>query len=431
MLKPMSEPAPGGVARQALSEGVERHRLPDGTTLLVREQHATPLVAVCLLVRGGAWQETATTGGRTHLLQRCLLKGTTRRSGADLAFELESHGISLSPFTGKDMSGISVGLLSRHLEVGLQLLAEVMWSPALDQAAVEQEKRNIVQELERKQDDPLGWSLELCERSMFPGHSYSVPLTGLPETVADTPSAALPAWHRSLYGRPEDTIVCVVGDVPVDRVRELWPPWGLPSVGRAAAPAVPQFQGVSIRQSKPRHQAAVCLGFPAPAVTAADHAAFDVLNHLLSGMGSRLFVEVRDRQGLAYVVNSGYEARLAGGTFRCYLATSPEQEAAAQAALQHELVRLQEEPPPADEVARAVQYIRGLHAIGLQRNSAQAARLAWYELAGLGYEAVDRHVEALGEVTPDDIQRSARTWLGGPGTVAIVSPVDTPQPATR
>lgn len=390
-----------------------REILRNGATLVVKESHATPLVAVCALAPGGVRQETEDNNGITHLVQRTLLKGTRRQTGAELADTLEYLGISLSPFTAKDFVGCSMLTLSRHLEQALALMAEILWQPAFDEDAVQREKRNIVLEIERKQDDILNYSLDLCDGVLFPRHPYRLPLPGTPSSLAGLTSTEVRAWHEQLYRQTDRLIVCVVGDVEAEalapRLEDLVPrqttdvgtPWSHGTLGEPGR----------VEVQRPKRQAALTLGFQAPGLRSPDLPAFDVLSHLLSGMGSRLFLELRDRQGLAYVVNAQYDPRLDAGSFRCYMATRPEARQQALAGLRQELGRLRDEPVPPDELARTIQYMTGLHEISLQRNGAQASRYAWYEATELGYERVDRYPEEIARVTAEDVQRCARQYL--------------------
>ncbi|MHB2018828.1 MAG: M16 family metallopeptidase [Candidatus Xenobia bacterium] len=393
------------------------HRLvaPNGLRIILKENHATPIVALGVYCLGGARDETAADNGITHLMQRLLLKGTAHRTAEQIAEDLEFVGTSVGPFTTKDFCGVSMSVLSRHFDEGLSILADCLLHPTFPEAETVREQRNILTEIARKQDDALSWCIDLCEEVMFDGHPYRLPLWGQQASVATLTREQVQAWHRRLW-QPDRMVMALVGDVQVDRYAEQivrlfgeHPNHGAAPVRPAEIPTVtPPGRRLEIRDKR---QVALAVGYLAPPLGSPDMYAFDVLNYVLSGMGSRLFVELRDRQGLGYVVNCQYESRLDVGAFRAWLATSPDKRQQAEQALVAELCRLQEKRVGRTELARSKKYMLGLREITLQRNSAQAARYAYYEITGMGYAALNQYPRRIREVTAADVQRVAARWL--------------------
>ncbi|NDD26837.1 MAG: insulinase family protein [Proteobacteria bacterium] len=394
---------------------VEISRTTGGTTIIVKENHSVPIVSVALYLRGGAMAEVEGRQGITTLMQRMLMKGTATRSNEDIADALEFVGATMAPFTGKDVFGATLNVLSKHLPAALEVFADCLTRPALPEAHLEQERSVLISDIEKRRDDSLSLCLELCERELFQGHSYRFPVSGDIDSLRGLTAEDLRAWHHRFY-RADMMSIAIVGDVEAARARDLVAAalGGLPK-GEGLVSPVEGLGSIhaprEVLETREKRQSAVALGFRGPACGHADFAAFDVLDHVLSGMGSRLFLELRDKQGLGYVVNSTFDARAQAGAFKLYLGTSEDRRARARAALEEQVVRLREEAVGDEEMERTRRYMLGLHEIALQRNSAQASRLAFYEIMGLGWRFVDDYAARVEAVQSADVLRVAQTYL--------------------
>lgn len=388
---------------------------PNGMTIIVKENHSTPIVSMAAYFRGGVRAEDPDVNGITAFSRRLLMKGTTTRSAEDVASELEFLGASMSPFTGKDVCGAGLSCLSKHFSRALEVYADCHLHPVFDSEAVERERRNILTDIEKKKDDTLSYCLELCEGILYQSHPYRLPVAGSEESVRNISRHGLESWHRRLCAS-DQMVVALVGDVEAGQACELisrafseLPARGEPFPVVSPEGALDGVKEVVARRDK--RQVAVALGFQAPAFGSEDFPAFDVLEHVLSGMGSRLFIELRDKLGLAYVVNCSYDARLDNGAFRIYIGTSEERRERSREAMLRELDRLRQRRVSRNEVARTRRYMIGLYEIALQRNGAQASRLAFYEIMGAGYRLLRDYPKRIRKVTADDVLRVAERYL--------------------
>ena len=174
---------------------------------------------------------------------------------------------------------------------------------------------------------------------------------------------------------------------------------------------------------KAREQAHLVIGFRGVTVRDDDRFALEVISQLLAGQGGRLFLELRDRKGLAYAVNAANVEAAAPGFFAVYIGTAPEKLGEAERSMQDELERLLDAPPTDDELLRAKRYLAGNFEIDLQRSSVRAAHLSLDALYGLGADADRYYVERVLAVSKDDVLRVARRVidLTAP-TIAVVRP---------
>jgi len=398
-----------------------------GSTLVTRENHSTPIVSFCAYFPGGVLHETRENHGITYLMQRLLIKGTRKRTAREIADELEFMGAFLSPFTGKESLGVSMSAVSRHFYRGVEIFADCILHPRFDEHEFEKERKNLILEVEKRKDDMLSHCLELCDEGLFGNNPYGLNLIGKKESLEKIRKEDIVQWHRAFY-LPGRMVVSLVGDTKTEEVQKRFK--GVFSDFRSAAvQPPPEFQMIPVMEKKTitekreKKQVAISLGFLAPPLISEEYFPFKVLDYLLSGMGSRLFINLRDIQSLAYVVNCSYSARTRFGNFKAYMQTSVDKKERALEALIHELEALKSAPPSADETERARNYMLGRHEIAMQKKWSQASKLAFYELVGLGYEFLEEYPARIREVTPEQVQRVAEKYLDtARATCAMISP---------
>lgn len=388
---------------------------PGGLRIVVAENHSSPITSVAVYCLGGARNERAGRQGITHFAQRMLLKGTSQRNAEQLADELEFLGARFAPFTSKDMVGASMSILSRNFGQGLERLSECLLDSVFRPEEVEKDRRLLLAEIRRRNDDSFAYAMDLSERALFRRHPYRFPIGGTEASITKLSAEDLARWHSRLYS-PERMVVAVVGDLRAtemrDRVVEAFASLDrpLPAMPEPALEEPPTEPRLRSRRREKKH-VALALSFMAPAFPSEDFFAFDVLNQVLSGMAGRLFVELRDKRGLGYTVGSTLEPRKDVGHFCTYIGTSREQRREALAGILEQLRRVREEPVPQEEVSRTRKYLLGLFEIALQRKSVQAGRLAFYELLGGGFGVLARYPQLVRAVTPDAMLHAAQRHL--------------------
>jgi predicted Zn-dependent peptidase len=424
MLASVPSAAPG----QAADGGpgvVEKVRLPSGLTIVVRENPTAPVVAVSLFVRVGSRWEAAEQAGITNLLQHSIVKGAGTRSALEIAEEVEGIGGSIGASADMDFSEIRGTALARHWRRLLGLVADVALCPSIPADGLEPERRSVLTAIRSRRDQPFPRAFDTMMERLYGPHPYGRPSIGRAEVVERLDRAALLAhWQR--YYRAGRMIVSVSGHVQTRPV--------IAEVARlfARAPAgdgEPEATQPAPRPSLDRtvivHQAAqaqVLIGFLAPPVEHPDYAAVKVLSIALGGgMASRLFTEVRDKQGLAYVAGASYPTRRGPGYFLAQAGTAPANAARAEESMKRELERLRREGLTAPEIERAKTYLLGQFALDRRTN----ARLAWYaaffEALGVGYDFALRYVRAVEGVTASDVARVASAYLASPTIVSLGS----------
>ena len=415
----------GRAAPAIATEDVTRERLDNGVTVLVRENPLAPVVAVALLVRMGTRWERAENAGISNFVHAVMVKGTARRSGADLAEAVAGLGGKLIASGEVDYSGIQASALARFWRELLGLTAEVALTPKLEPADVDGERDWLLSRIQRQRDNPVARTFDELYAAAYGFHPYGLPTLGTPESLKRIDHAAIVAWYRQFY-RPERIVLAVSGQVRsadvVAEARKLF--GGLPRGGELAEPrnGTPASGARRLVIEQPAQQAQIAAGGLAPALADADHAAVKVLATVLGGgMAGRLFAELRDKEALAYTANAFYEPVREPGLLVLYLGTAPQNVARAEPALQREIERVRTQPVSADELRRAQGFLLGNYSMDRRTNARQAWYLAFYEIEGVGGDFPERYHAAVQAVTAADLMRVAQRYLGAP-TIVILRP---------
>jgi len=406
-----SETAP--LAAKTLRDGIREYTLPNGLRVLVKANHSVPLVSMRLAFRGGLLAESENTEGITSFVSEMLSKGTTGRSAAQLAADVENIAGDLSGFAGRNSFGLSGDFLSESLDTGLDLYADVLLHPAFAEDEIEKLRVERRAALRRREDNLGTKAFELFQKELYPSHPYRFSSLGTLESLGKIDRAALTSyWAR--FAQPSNAVLGVVGDVDPDRfVAALaarlaeWKGTGavaLPARIPPTAPGKPREASLI----KKKNQSHIVYGFLALSIEDPDLAALDVLTQVLGGQGGRLFVELRDRQSLAYSVTAFEMEGIDPGTFAVYMAGAPAKLDESLAGIRAELAKVVNEPVGDEELSRAKGYLIGTQAVSLQRYGGQAMLLSLDELYGLGATHHLEYASRISAVSAADVQRVAK-----------------------
>ena len=395
---------------------VTRAKLSNGLTVLVRENPTSAVVAVALAAKMGTRWETPDTAGISNFLQLMVVRGTMSRSGTQIVEDAERLGGRIDARGDQDWSAIEAAALARNWIPLLELVADVSLHPSIAEGVVEGVKQFLIRQVRNRGDQPYPVASDTLMQSLFGPHPYSWHPLGRKESLQRLDRAALLAHYRRHYV-PGGMVLAVSGQVSapavlrqVERLFGAMPAGQPPAATAARPPAMVASRSLS---NVPGAQTQILVGALAPPMTHPDYPAVKVLGSVLGGgMAGRFFSEIRDKQALAYSTAALYPTLADTGYFVAQLGTGPENLSRAQASLKKELERIREEPPSADELRVAKAYLLGNFAMDRRTNERQAWYLATYELAGVGHEFLDRYVAAVRAVTPADVRRVARTYLG-------------------
>jgi zinc protease len=404
-------------------EPVRQTRLPNGLTVIVRENPVAPVVALSLQVRMGTRWETADTAGISNFLMAVMVKGTSKRSGAELAEAVAGLGGKISAYGEADYSEIRASALSRFWRELLGLTAELTLDPRLAPEEVDRERDWLLSRIQRRLDNAPSRAFDELFALLFLPHPYGLPILGTRASLPRIDHAAIVARYRQFF-RPDSMVLTLSGQVNADEVlAEVQRLFGvMPAAGAGPAPSNPK-PSPSVRRrviEQAAQQTQILVAGLAPSLDHPDHATVKVLSTILGGgMAGRLFAELRDKRALAYTATSFYEPVGETGAIVLYLGTTPESAAQAEKALLGEVARIQRETVSDEELRRAKRFLLGRYAMDRRTNERQAWYLAFYDVERVGASYPSRYKLAVEGVTAGDVQRAAQTYLGTLTTVVL------------
>jgi len=405
---------------------VQKFALAEGLRLLVKEDHRLPFVEFRAVFQGGVLAETLANNGITQLTGKMLLKGTARRSAEDIAREIESVGGSMDSYGGNNSFGINAEVLSADFATGLNLMADVLLEPTFPAAALEREREVQLASIRAQKDHLLQSASLAMRRALFGESGYGLDASGNEESVRQIQAADLKAFHQRL-AVPNNCVLAIYGDVKAEEVRTAvekafagWKAADLPKwdIGGRTLDSVKH-----ISETRDKKQAVLVIGFRGTTVREADRYPLELLQEACSDLGSRLFMRIREKLGLAYYVGAQNVLGLAPGYFAFYAGTTPEKAGLVETELLKEAELLRAEGLSADELKRAKAKVIGQRKIARQDLGSFAMTTALDELYGLGYAYTDTEDVLYEAVTLDEVKIVARKYLKpGAFVVAMVRP---------
>ncbi len=409
-----------------------RTQLANGLTVIAIENPVADIVSARFFIRAGHVYETAENSGIFDLLTAVLPKGTRDKNALEIAEIVESIGAGFGADVSSDYSSVSLKTVSADFETVLALAAEVVRSPSFPDSEIELERRLILQSLKSMKEQPFSVAYNQLREALYAGHPYGLTNEQSESCIQKFTRTDLIAAHQQ-YFRPDNMVVTVVGrlapTLAVKLMEQYFGDWQPPSE------PLPELQLPTISAAAQKivtvqntNQAFVILGHLAGSVNSPDYAALKIVStHLGNGLSSRLFVELREKQGLAYDVSAFYPTRLGTSQFVAYIGTAPENVPVALAGLQSELTRMVTTPLSAEELQVAKNKILGQYALGKQTNGQIAQTLGWYETLGLGMAFDEAFQRDIAAVSITEVQAAAERCFVEQ-VLSVLGPADAVEP---
>ncbi len=394
---------------------VSKTVLGNGIRLIVKENRNNPIVSIQVSFLAGVRFEEEAQNGINQFMAVMITKGTEKQTSLEIAKKVERMAGSLSGFSGYNSFGLSFTFLSQHFDEAMTLLGEVVKHPSFDTDEMEKRRRSILAAIRQQEDDLDRMVFKLFRKVLYEKHPYRMDTIGTLDSIQRITQKDL----KEYYGRiavPENMVLTVVGDVDLNQVASaVQKEFGKIQKGNFVPPELPKETPLQkTRKSevyKEKEQAHFVLGFPGATVQSRDRYVLDVLDAALSGMGGRLFYELRDKESLAYALAFISNVNLDPGYICVYMGTHPDKIETAIAGVLRELKKVKDEGLTDDEVERAKRYLIGNFEIGLQTNGAHARQMSVDELMGLGYDHLQRYPNEIQKVTREDVHRVAKEYF--------------------
>jgi predicted Zn-dependent peptidase len=394
-----------------LADGeIQRTTLPNGVRIVTESMRHVRSVAVGVWVSSGSRRELPHQNGICHFIEHMLFKGTTTRSAEQIAQSVDSIGGNLDAFTAKEMVSFNTKVLDDHLPLAFDVLSDLVLHPVFRPADIEKEKGVILEELKMDKDNPEYLVHEIFTGNFWRGHALGKPILGTKDTVRQFSRGMVEGYYGTQYV-PANMFITAAGHLSHERLVELARERfeALPPGQAAATDAAPLTHArIAVRNKKSLEQVHLCLGVPSYPLPHRDRFACYILNTLLGGgMSSRLFQNIRERQGLAYAVFSELNPYRDTGCLAVYAGTSVKSAAKVVQSILAEFRRLKQELVLDEELRRAKDYLKGSLMLSLESTNSRMANLARQEMYFGRFFGLDELLESVERVTAGDVQRIA------------------------
>jgi predicted Zn-dependent peptidase len=393
---------------------IHRHALPNGLVVITETMQHVRSVSVGIWVRNGSRREVPSENGMAHFLEHMVFKGTERRSAESIAREMDSVGGMLDAFTSKEQICFNAKVLDEHLPIAFDVLADLVLRPKLDSDDVNKERQVILEEIKMDLDNPEYLLHDLFTRGFWPDHSLGRPILGTPETVRRFDGEALRRRFRSWFA-PDHIVVTAAGNITHQQVLKLvTKEFGhLKPLRNIEEDAVPKTAApIHLESKRDLEQVHLCVGVPSLPLAHERRFAVAVLNNLLGGgMSSRLFQNIREKQGLAYAVFSELTPYSDTGMLSVYAGTAKETIGQVLDLTIAEFRAMKESPVSEEELLRAKNHLKGSLMLSLESTSSRMSNLARQELYFHRFSSLDEILTSIDAVTAEEVQSLAREFF--------------------
>ena len=405
-----------------MTDAVRVSRLPSGLTVVTEAMDRVETVSIGAYVSAGTRDETETESGASHFLEHMAFKGTERRSAAQIAEEVENVGGHINAYTAREQTAYYAKLLKEDLELGADILGDILTHSAFAPDELERERGVILQEIGQAHDTPDDAVFDRFQETAFPSQAMGRPVLGTEESIRSMPRERLIGYMRRHYPAGS-VVVAAAGNLEHERVVELaGKHFGDLPAGSGPDSAAGRYVGGEYREARDLDQVHIVLGFPSVSYSDPDYYAALLLSTLLGGgMSSRLFQEIRERRGLVYSIYSFTAPFRDGGLFGIYAGTG-EAEAEELVPVTLEALRAVQSDAAADEVARARAQVKAGLLMSLESTGSRCEQLArQVQIFGRTIPTAET-VARLDAVDVDAVRRAAARIFRGPPTLAALGP---------
>ena len=402
----------------------DRYTLKNGIDTIIQQNKNTPRVSLEFFVKAN--NELSLMPGLASVTARLLLQGTKNRTQEEIARFIDENGIDFSIDAKNDFLRIHTYCLNEDFDAVLEFIDDLIKNSTFD--SVEKECFKLEGEIAAELDSPRAKAVDNLAKNIFENHPYGSTYTIILENLKNITKEKVVNYFENIFV-PQNINIVVVGDVDTDKVlAELNKNFGTIEANPCQlkpfdVPALKESKIVTIAKEDAQ-QAQVLQGWITCSIRDKDYIALSILNTILgsAGLSSRLFLELRDKKGLAYVVRSSFDSMKTAGLFTVYIATAPQNIQVCLDGFKEEIGKLQTELVSDKELEDAKNNIIGKRKFFHETNAQKAYYLGYFENVELGAEFDDELEQKIRAVTKEDIKRVANEYLSGASVISLLAP---------
>jgi predicted Zn-dependent peptidase len=395
--------------------------LPNGIRVVTELMPHVRSVSMGIWIGTGSRRETPEENGISHFIEHMVFKGTVNRSAEEIARSVDSIGGGLDAFTSKELVSYNTKVLDEHVPVAFDVLSDLVLNPLFEETDIEKEKGVILEEIKMEVDNPEYLIHEIFSSNFWKDHPLGKPILGTRENVKRFNRPQIRGYYERVYA-PGNILITAAGNLDHDGLVRIAEEKFSALSGNGVPPGqsapLPQARLV-FRNKASLEQVHVYMGVPAYPFPHESRFICYVLNTVLGGgMSSRLFQNIREKQGLVYSVYSELNTYRDAGCLAICAATSIESARKVVTTVMDELRQIREEPVSAEELRRAKDHLKGSFMLGLESTSSRMGNLARQQLYFGRFFSLDEMLDSIEAVTAAQVQAVANELLE-PRNVAL------------
>jgi predicted Zn-dependent peptidase len=400
------------MAQEARS--IRRQVLPNGLKIITEEMAHIRSASIGIWLQTGSRDEDPEWNGISHFIEHMVFKGTKHRTAEEIARQVDSIGGNMDAFTAKECICFNVKVLDEHVPTAVDILTDLVLNPVFDANDIARERGVIIEEIKMDEDNPDYLVHEIFTQNFWKDHPLGKPILGTRETVKRFERQPVYEAYTHRFA-PGNIIVSAAGHLDHDRfvdliTRHLESMKPMNNGFHSSTPKI--VSRIILRNKKALEQVQLCMGVPAHPIAHQKRHAGYILNTLLGGgMSSRLFQNIRERQGLAYSIYSDLNPYRDTGCLAVYAGTSLASAAKVVQSVIGEFRRLKNEPVSQDELRRAKDQLKGSLMLSLESSTARMSNLARQEMYFEHFYDLDELIAKIEAVTADDLTSLANEFF--------------------
>ena len=401
-------------AKPLLAREIRRETLPNGVRVITEHMPHVRSVAMGVWIDSGSRREVGDENGIAHFIEHMVFKGTKNRTAEEIARSVDSIGGGLDAFTSKELVSYNTKVLDEHIPRAFDVVSDLVLNPLFNADDIEKEKNVILEELKMEVDNPEYLIHEIFSSNFWKDHPLGKPILGTKETVKGFHREKVVEYYHRNYA-PSAILITAAGNLQHDRVMKLAEERfsSLPANGTLPPYNKPAPHARTIFKNKASlEQVHVYMGVPSYPLKHAARFVCYVLNTILGGgMSSRLFQNIREKQGLAYSVYSDLSMYHDVGCMAICAGTSTESAGKVVHSVMKELHDLKHERVPDEELRRAKDHLKGSFMLGLESTSSRMGNLARQEMYFGRFFTLDEMIDSIEAVTAEEVQTLAQEFF--------------------
>lgn len=409
------------------SNGTQKYHLSDGATMLYTPNSSNDIIAISIYAKGG--QLLDKIAGTANLTAATMMKGTKNYTSLELSQVLEDNGIKIVPSVGADAFSITVLTTKDEYDKTMELLNEVVNNAIFDDYEIEKVKLDKLSAIKTNKDVPIKQAIEEYRDMIYKNTPYSISSKVLEKNIQNIKKSDIIEYYSKIFN-PKNIVISINGNIDKDKTIQDLNKIFEPKAGsqtfdfKTYDSKIPRITTPRTNTIKmPTETAWILLGWQTDGVLSEkDYATLQVIDSILgTGMSSRLFKELREQEGLAYQLGTGYSPNVLRGSFMMYIGTNPATLEKSKQGLFSEIEKLKTEYVGDKELKDAKEKLIGNYVIGLETNLDKASNTGWYEASTRGYEFKEKYVDLINSVTDADIIEVANKYFNDNYIMSIVT----------